>query len=144
MWLPPFLDGREWHCRERHLDAALQGETDARLVDVEAVAAAAGEQTRDADAPQWAQDESVDAAAAAAAAATATARREAKLWMCAACGKGHRERSAVTRQGGSYVCLERCGLMEGLRVRIKKRPRDARPAREQPLRQLRQLLSGVW
>ena len=38
---------------------------------------------------------------------------------------GHKERSAVRQQGGSYVCLARCGLVEGSRARKEKRPREA-------------------
>ena len=55
----------------------------------------------------------------------ATARRKNKLWTCANCGKCHPERSKVRQDGGSYVCLERCGLVEGARVRKQKRPLDA-------------------
>ena len=94
-----------------------------RLGDDAAVAAATGEQMCDTDAHEWAQDKSVDAVAAVAAAEMATARRKEKVWMCAACGKAHKERSAVKQQGGSYVCLVRCGLVEGSRVRIEKRLR---------------------
>ena len=56
---------------------------------------------------------------------TARGKEKVKVWMCAACGKGHKERSAVRQQGGSYVCLAHCGLVEGSRVCKEKRPRDA-------------------
>ena len=96
------------------------------------MAAAAGEQTHNADAAEWAQEEHIDAAAAATAADAATAQRKekAKKWTCAECGKhggkAHKERSAVTEKGKyGYVCLEDCGLMEGRRERKEKRPREA-------------------
>jgi hypothetical protein len=90
------------------------------------------------DAPIWAQGERIDAATAAAAATAASARRKAKVWTtaasarrkakvwtCAECAKAHKERSAVRQKGGGYVCLERCGLVEGARSRKEKRPREA-------------------
>jgi hypothetical protein len=55
----------------------------------------------------------------------ASARRKAKVWTCAECAKAHKERSAVRQKGGGYVCLERCGLVEGARSRKEKRAREA-------------------
>ena len=80
---------------------------------------------RNADASVWAQGEHIDAATATAAATAASARRKAKVWTCAECAKAHKERSAVRQKGGGYVCLERCGLVEGARSRKEKRPREA-------------------
>ena len=75
---------------------------------------------------EWAQEESDDVTAAAAAAAAASARRKQKVWTCSACGKRHTERSTVKCKGGGYACLERCGLVEGRRGRVPKRPYEAR------------------
>ena len=79
-------------------DAALHTDTEARLGDDEAVAAAAGEQMHDdAEAAEWAQVEHVDAAAAATAAEAATAQRKekAKKWTCADCGTGPTRSAAL-------------------------------------------------
>ena len=98
-------------------DAALQELTDAQLGDDVAVAMAAGEHT--------CETERVDVTEAARTATDLTARRKAKVWTCGACGKGYKERSAVRQRGGSYVCIEDCGLMEGRRPHAKKRPLGA-------------------
>jgi hypothetical protein len=119
-------------------EAALQQETEARLGDDAAVAMAVDEPMRDEDAHQcdeegqaWAQDESINVAAALAAAEVATEKRKKKLWRCAECGQDHTERSAVRKDKGSYVCLERCGMLRaGKRARpasvvpeaLRKRP----------------------
>ena len=106
----------------------LQVPTEERLGNDAAVAQAAGEHTEDerAEAQVWAPEESIDATAAAAAAEAATKKRKAKKpWICAACAKHHYERSAVRPAGGSYVCRELCGVVEGRRERRPKRPLEA-------------------
>ena len=109
------------------------------------MAAAAGEQTHNADAAEWAQEEHIDAAAAATAADAATAQRKekAKKWTCAECGKAHKERSAVLEKGKyGYVCLEVLWADGWREDASARRSARGRPARERPLRQLRVCAGG--